>query len=238
MVEHAQRCIADGGVFALLIPPIALLIAVIEVVWLGWLVVRALVQRADYIRIRDLVIEGSLGQAILVADARSKDDLLAVCRTAIVTLQSTGSRQQAFDKLVVEAGFRYAGARRAIPRLFVLALLLAIPVGMVVGSRAYAEHVVHEAAASLPESERAPLLTAGTADPAFACPVWLGFQSLAFLAIPALLIGWIETSRSSNRVRDQVVKSADELAEMASRVIDPSHRVYREERERERRVAM
>lgn len=227
-----QACVTSGGVFALVIPPVAGALLLLELLWLGWIVVRDLKRRADLTRIRDLVIEGSLAQAILVADARSRDDLLSVCRTAIVTVQSTGSRQQAWDKLVVEAGFRYAGARRALPKIFLLGLLVAVPVGLTLWSRTYADKVAFDAASGVSENERAAVLRAVEQDPAFDCPVWLGFTGAIAVAIPALLISVIEGYRTSYRARDSAVSQADQLAEMAGRVLDPSHRVYRDERSR------
>ncbi|HVO32018.1 MAG TPA: hypothetical protein VMV18_14835 [bacterium] len=227
-----QACVTTGGVFALVIPPVAGALFALEIVWLVWIVVRDLKRRTDLMRIRDLVIEGSLAQAILVADAKSRDDLLAVCRTAIVTVQSTGARQQAWDKLVVEAGYRYAGARKALPRILLLALIVAVPVGLTLWSRTYADKVAFDAAAAVSEGERADVLRAVQEDPAFDCPVWLGFGAAIACAIPAIAIAGLEGYRTSYKARDAAVYQADQLAEMAVRVLDPSHRVYREERAR------
>ncbi len=232
MTESLQACLVGGGLFSLLIPPITLVLLALESAWLVWIVIRELKRRADLLRIRGLVIEGSLGQAILVADARSQDDLLAVCRTGIVAVQSTGDRQTAFEKLVIEAGWRYAGARKALPKMVLLGVLVAIPCALAAGSRAYAENVLKEAAATVPDIDRAQLRAAAADDIAFSCPGWMGLGGAVAVAIPALLIGAIEAYRYSARARDFAVQQADELAAMSVRVLDPSHRVYQQERER------
>ena len=230
--ESAQACLIGGGVFSLLIPPITIVLLVLEALWLLWAVVRELKRRADLGRIRDLVIEGSLGQAILVADARSNDDLLAVCRAGMVAVQNSGDRQTAWDKLVVEAGFRYGGARRALPKVVALGIAVAIPVGLAIGSRAYARNVLHEAEGTVPDIDRPQLRAAAEQDIAYSCPVYLGLGAALAVALPAALIGAIEVSRYSARARDFAVKQADELTAMSARVLDPTHRVYQAERDR------
>jgi hypothetical protein len=231
-LESARACFVSGGLYALVIPPVAFALLVIEFLWLIWVATRELRRRADLIHLRDLVIEGSLGQAILVADARSKDDLLAVCRTAIVAVQSNVPADEVMTRIEREATARYAGRGRARLRVVVLALLTLIPAGLAVASRAYAEGVLRQVAASVPADERSTMISEARMDPAFGCPVWLGFGSAIALALPAVLVGALESTRFSSRARLNAIMQAQFLADMSVRVLDPAHRVYQQERDR------
>lgn len=232
---HIQQCIAEGGVFALTIPPAAAIALAALLAWLLAAIVRELKQRADLNRIRDLVIEGSLGQAILVADLRSNDDVLAVVRSGIVAVQSDGRIEPALEKIRQEAGFRFGG-RMPVFRVAALAALALLPAAMAAAGIVYAEGVVREAAAAIEdESERSALLSVAREDPAFSCPVDLGVGGALVLGIPAVLVGLLESRRRSIATRNRAIDTASVYAEMASRVIDPAHRVYAQERERRRR---
>lgn len=234
-VSSLQACAADGGVFAMAIPPIVTTLFVLETLWLVALLVGALKSRTDLSRVRDLVIEGSLAQAILVSDKRQHDDVLAVCRAGIVAIQSSGRVDQAVEKAAQEAGFRFGSNRRAWMRIALAGLLVAVPGLLAAGGIVYAEGVVREAAAALPdEPEREALRSEARLDPAFSCPVELGSLGVLALALPALAIGALELRRRSLATRDYAINSAASLAEMASRVVDPSHRVYQQEKERRR----
>lgn len=229
-----QECIAEGGLFALAIPPAAMAALAMLGLWLLLSLVRELKQRADLGRIRDLVIEGSLGQAILVADQRSKDDVLAVVRSGIVTVQSDGRIEPALEKIRQEATYRFGG-RPPVLKMMALIALAMLPAALAIGGIVYAEGVVRDAAAALPdEAERAALLSVARADPAFSCPVDLGVTGALALAFPALLIGLLETRRRSSSTRERAVDTAALYAEMATRVVDPAHRVYAQERDRRR----
>lgn len=221
--------------FAMAIPPIALAIFVLEILWLAALFIGLLKSRADLNRVRDLVIEGSLAQAILVSDKRQHDDVLAVCRAGIVAIQSSGRVEQAVEKAVQEAGFRFGSNRRAWLRITFATLLVAVPGVLAAGGVVYAEGVVREAIAALPdEPEREALRSEARLDPAFSCPVELGSLGVLALALPALAIGALERRRRSLATRDYAINTAASLAEMASRVVDPAHRVYQQEKERRR----
>lgn len=224
------ECVPDGGVFALLIPPVAGVLLAIEIVWLLTIATRELKRRADLLKVRDLLIEGSIGQAILLSDRRQKDDVLAVCRAGIVALQGSGDRLAASDRIQQEAGYRFGGGLGPKLRIAALILIAFIPVGMAFGGRAYAERLALESAAGLPDAERVRVLTEVRADPPFACPFALGLAGVIALAIPAIVIAWLEASQRSKRTRDRAIGQAEMFADMAAVVIDPASRAYRDQR--------
>jgi len=226
-----QECVPDGGVFALVIPPVAAALLAIEVVWLLVIGTRALKRRADLTKVRDLLIEGSIGQAILLSDRRQSDDVLAVCRAGIIAVQSSGGdRGQASDRITQEAGFRFGTTLATKARMLILGLMVAVPLGLAFGGRAYAQRVATEAAAGFPEEQRAALLAEVSRDPPFSCPFTLGFTAAIGLALPALLIGVLEGGRRSRAMRAYAVMQAEAFADMASVVINPTSRAYRDER--------
>lgn len=225
-----SECIPDGGVFSLLIPPVAGVLLALEILWLLSIGTRELKRRADLLKVRDLLIEGSIGQAILLSDRRQKDDVLAVCRAGIVALQSSGDRMAASDRIQQEAGLRFSGGLKPKLRVAALLFIAFIPVGMAIGGRAYAERLALETAATLPEAERASVLAEVRADPPFACPFALGFAGALALALPAAVIAWLEGHQRSKRTRDRAVGQAEMFADMAAVVIDPSSRAYRDQR--------
>lgn len=225
-----DQCVPDGGAFALVIPPIAGVLLAIEVFWLLVIGTRALKRRADLIKVRDLLIEGSIGQAILLSDRRQSDDVLAVCRAGIVAVQSAGDRAAASERISQEAGFRFATTFATRARVVLLALIVIVPIGLAFTGRAYAERVLFEAAAEIPEAQRASILDEVRADPPFACPFTLGFSGAFALLVPAMLIGFLETARRSRATRARAVSQAEMFADMASVVIAPTSRAYRDER--------
>lgn len=226
-----QECVPDGGVFALVIPPIAALLLAIEVLWLLVIGTRTLKRRADLIRVRDLLIEGSIGQAILLSDRRQSDDVLAVCRAGIIAVQSSGGdREQASERITQEATFRFATTLGTKAKILLLALMVAVPLGLAFAGRAYAARVATAAAADFPEEQRAAVLAEVWSDPPFACPFTLGFASALLLALPAFLIGVLEGGRRSRATRARAVTQAEAFADMASVVINPTSRAYRDER--------
>lgn len=225
-----QECVPDGGVFALVIPPIAGLLLAIEALWLLVIGTRALKRRADLLRVRDLLIEGSIGQAILFSDRRQQDDVLAVCRAGIVEVQSSGDRTNASERIAQEAGFRFATTLGTKVRLVALTLIALVPVGLALTGRAYAEKVAREAAAEIPEDQRASVLDQVRGDPPFGCPYTLGFTAAIALALPAAAIGFLEAARRSQATRRRAVSQAEVFADMAAVVINPSTRAYREDR--------
>lgn len=224
-----QECVPDGGVFALVIPPVAAFLLGIETLWLLVIATRTLKRRADLLKVRDLLIEGSIGQAILLSDRRQSDDVLAVVRAGLVTVQSSG-REQAAERITQEAGFRFAQTLATKARLVVLAVMVAIPIGLAFTGRAYAERLALEAAADIPEDQRASVLAEVRSDPPFACPFTLGFAGAIALAFPALMIGFLEANRRSQATRARAVSQAQMFADMAAVVVDPSSRAYRDER--------
>lgn len=224
-----QECVPDGGVFALVIPPVAAFLLGIETLWLLIIATRALKRRADLIKVRDLLIEGSIGQAILLSDRRQSDDVLAVVRAGLVAVQSAG-REQASERISQEAGFRFAQSFMTKARLAALAVMVAIPVGLAFTGRAYAERLALEVAAEIPEEQRAAVLEEVRADPPFGCPFTLGFAGAIALAFPALMIGFLETARRSQSTRARAVSQAEVFADMAKVVVDPASRAYRDER--------
>lgn len=225
-----QECVPDGGVFALLIPPIAAFLLGIETLWLLIIATRALKRRADLLKVRDLLIEGSIGQAILLSDRRQNDDVLAVCRAGIVAVQSNGDRGQASDRIAQEAGFRFAQTLATKARLVALGIMIAIPIGFAFAGRAYAERLAITAASEFPEEQRAAVLAEVRADPPFACPFTLGFAGALVLAFPAAAIAFLESARRSKATRARAVSQAEMFADMASVVINPTSRAYRDER--------
>lgn len=225
-----DQCVPDGGAFALVIPPVAGLLFAFEFLWLLVIGTRALKRRADLLRVRDLLIEGSIGQAILLSDRRQKDDVLAVCRAGIVAVQSSGDREQASDRIAQEAGFRFATTLATKARLVMLLLIIGVPVGLAFTGRAYAERVAREEASEVPAEQRASVLAEVRNDPPFSCPLTLGFSGAVLLAVPALLIGFLESARRSQGTRARAVSQAEAFADMASVVIAPSSRAYRDER--------
>lgn len=227
-----QECVPDGGVFALVIPPVATVLLAFEIAWLLAIGVRELKRRWDLIRIRDLVIEGSLAQAILVSDRRSKDDVLAVCRAGIVAVQSSGDRTAASERIEQEARVRFGTTLGSKMRIALLLLIALIPVGLAVGGRWYAETVLSETVAALPEAERSQVVSSARAEAPFGCPISLGTSGAIALAVPALVIGWLEANLRSQRTRRRAVEQAEMFAEMAVRVIDPANRAYSAERGR------
>lgn len=234
-VSSLQACAENGGVFAMAIPPVAITLFVLEILWLAQLLVRTLKSRTDLSRVRDLVIEGSLAQAILVSDRRANDDVLAVCRASIVAIQSSGRVDQAVEKAMQEAGFRFGSNRRAWVRIAIAVVLVAVPGLLAAGGIVYAEGVVREAADALPdEPDRDALRAEAHQDPAFSCPVELGGLGVLALALPALAIGALELRRRSMATHDHAINTAASFAEMASRVVDPTHRVYQQEKDRRR----
>ncbi len=237
VVDELQACVADGGPFALGMPWLVIGLLALLVFWMFRSVTRELYQRTDLSRIRDLVIEGSLGQAILISDKRSRDDVLAVCRAGIVTVQSGGRLGAAFDKIQAEAAYRFGGTKMARFRVLVAILLASLPAVAAGGGVLYAQGVVQEAGAEATEGEREALLVAARMDPAFSCPVELGGAGVLLLLIPAAVIGWLEIERRSPRTRDRAIATASMYAEMASRVVDPGQKVYAKEREKEQRRA-
>ena len=224
------ECVPDGGVFALLIPPVAGVLLAIEVLWLLSIGTRELKRRADLLKVRDLLIEGSIGQAILLSDRRQKDDVLAVCRAGIVAMQSSGDRMAASDRIHQEAGYRFGGGLKPRLRVAALVVIALIPLGMAISGRAYAERVALETAGTLSEPERAKVLAEVRADPPFACPVALGLTGALALALPAIVIAWLEGNQRSKRTRKRAVGQAEMFADMAAVVIDPSSRAYRDQR--------
>jgi hypothetical protein len=225
-----QACVADGGLFALIIPPVAIFLLALEIVWLFRVIARELVLRSDLQRVQDLVIEGSLGQAILISDKRANDDTLSICRTAIVAMQSSSTLEATAQRIQEEASTRFR--RGGTWRVLLVAFLAAIPAGLAAGSRVYAENVVRTAAAEVAPSDRATLVQEGRMDPAFTCPPQLGLTGSLALLPAGLLVLLIEAERRSSRSRKRAVDRALVLAEMAHRVV--SHRVYQQERERAR----
>lgn len=225
-----DQCVPDGGAFALVIPPVAGVLLAIEVVWLLVIGTRALKRRADLVKVRDLLIEGSIGQAILLSDRRQKDDVLAVCRAGIVAVQSSGDRAAATDRISQEAGFRFATTLGTRARVAMLALMVIVPLGLALTGRAYAERVLLEASTEIPEALRASVVAEVREDPPFACPITLGVSGAFALLLPALLIGFLEGSRRSQATRARAVSQAEMFADMASVVIAPTSRAYRDER--------
>lgn len=226
-----DQCVPDGGAFALVIPPVAGVLLAIEVVWLLVIGTRALKRRADLLKVRDLLIEGSIGQAILLSDRRQKDDVLAVCRAGIVAVQSSGGdRATATDRITQEAGFRFGTTLGTRARVVVLVLMVIVPLGLALTGRAYAERVLLEASTEIPEAHRASILAEVREDPPFACPFTLGVSGAFALLLPALLIGFLEGSRRSQATRAHAVLQAEMFADMASVVIAPASRAYRDER--------
>src|SRR5438270_2701393 len=128
-----QSCAADGGVFGLVIPPVVFALLLLELTWLLAVVTRELKARSDLSRVRDLVIEGSVGQAILIADGHSRDEVMMTCRSAIVAAQS-GTIDEAFEKMQEEASRRF-GPRRAILRDLTLLLIVMAPLALGGASR-------------------------------------------------------------------------------------------------------
>ena len=225
-----DQCVPDGGVFALVIPPVAGVLLAIELVWLLVIGTRALKRRADLLKVRDLLIEGSIGQAILLSDRRQKDDVLAVCRAGIVAVQSSADRAAASDRISQEAGFRFGTTMGTRLRVAMLVLMVIVPLGLAFTGRAYAERVLLEASTEIPEAQRASVLAEVRDDPPFACPYTLGFTGAFALLVPALLIGFLEGARRSRATRARAVTQAEMFADMASVVIAPTSRAYRDER--------
>lgn len=226
-----DQCVPDGGAFALLIPPVAGVLLAIEILWLFVIGTRALKRRADLLKVRDLLIEGSIGQAILLSDRRQEDDVLAVCRAGIVAVQSSGGdRAAATERITQEAGFRFATTFATRLRVVLLALIVVVPVGLGFTGRAYAERVLLEASTEIPEAQRESVLAEVREDPPFACPFTLGFSGAFALLVPALLIGFLENARRSQATRARAVSQAEMFADMASVVVAPTSRAYRDER--------
>jgi len=221
-----QSCATDGGVFGLVIPPVVFVLLLLELVWLFAVVTRELKARSDLLRVRDLVIEGSVGQAILVADAHARDDVMMTCRSAIVAAQS-GSIDDAFEKLKEEAGHRFA-PRSALLRDLALLLLVAVPLALGGASRLYAERVARAAAAGT-KSAPAAVMDEIAAEPAFTCPPQMSLAGALLLALPAVAIFGLLASRRSDAARKRALSEASVLAEMTFRVV--SHRAYAQERE-------
>src|SRR5207237_6359838 len=114
-----------------------------------------------------------------------------ICRTAIITVQSTGSLDGAAEKIQQEAASRFK--RRGITfRMVVVGMLASIPLLLAVGSRVYAEDVLRKAAAEVPADERDRLFSEGRQDPAFSCPPELGLSGSALLLPAGLLVILIE----------------------------------------------
>lgn len=226
-----QECVPDGGVFAIVIPPIAAALLAIEAVWLLMIGTRFLKRRADLTKVRDLLIEGSIGQAILLSDRRQSDDVLAVCRAGIIAVQSSGGdRGQASDRISQEAMFRFGTTLATKARLLLLALMVAVPLGLAFAGRAYAQRLANATAASVPEAERAAVLAEVSSDPPFSCPFTLGFTAALALALPAIVIGALEGGRRSRATRAHAVSQAEAFADMALVVVNPTSRAYRDER--------
>ena len=226
-----QACATDGGVFGFVIPPVVFALLLLELVWLFGAVTRELKARSDLSRVRDLVIEGSVGQAILVADAHARDDVMMTCRSAIVAAQS-GSIDDAFEKVKDEAARRF-GPRSAILRDFVLLLIVAAPLALGGASRLYANRVANQAAANAKAAPEA-VLEQIAAEPAFACPPPMSVAGALLLALPALAIFGVLASRRSAGARKRALAEASVLAEMTFRVV--SHRAYAHEREQRARA--
>src|SRR5579859_3031656 len=112
----------------MVIPPVVLALLGLELLWLGLLAVRELKRRSDLARIRDLVIEGSVGQAILYADIR-KDPVVEVCRTAIVAVLGSGNLEEAQEKADEAARSRFGKVPLFSGALFLVVLLL-VPIAL------------------------------------------------------------------------------------------------------------
>lgn len=236
MIETLPACVRDGGIFGLAIPLAVAFVLAFLLLWLTRLVVRELKQRADLNRIRDLVIEGSLGHAILLSDRRRHDEVIAVCRAGIVAVQSTGSVDRAVERIGDEASTRFGGRRfGARFRVAVVVGLVATPAALAVAGRFYyADGVVRAALAEVPEAGRRTFLADAVRDPGVSCPLRLGGLGALGLALPAVAIAMLVLDRRSERTRARAERLAMHYTEMSSRVL--SHRAYRDDRERRDRA--
>ena len=236
---YVQSCLTGGGPFLTLSVGLFGVMVVLLGGWFLSLTVREGARREQLKNIRDLLIEGSLGQAILQADRRAaRDPVFATVRAAIAAIQSTKDPERSMIRATEEADQEFGSGfiRKAAVLVLLVGTLLPAAAGIAgqqwahvqIGKAAEAMHAALEGTAAQSE-DVLQVWSDGRASLQYECPARMGVPASALLLLPVTLLGlwgrryWGQASRS------RAVAVAEAFVHMSARVLDPKFRVYQQE---------
>lgn len=225
-----RSCVVEGGPFTTLAVLAALAIAAIMFVWLARQLIRASARREDLQRVHDLLLEGSLGEAILFADKRSRDPVMGAVHAAITTIQSSKSRGQALERLQTELNVAFPRRRLRAVGMLLLLLLSLLPAGIGIAGSYWAQTEIAKAAEAMAEISPPDVdhvWEDGRGSLVYACPQSLGVPASLALLLPLILL--MVTSLRYWRAGKRAQREGERFIEMGARVLDPQYRVYARE---------
>ena len=227
---YVSSCVVEGGPFTTLSVLLALGAAAAMLVWFARQIIRGTGRREDLRRIHDLLVEGSLGEAILFADKRSHDPVMRVVHVAVTAIQSSKSRKEATERLESEISIGFPKRRMRTLGMLGLLVLALLPAAMGIVGTQWAHFEVAKAAEAMEAISPTDVETVwadGKASLIYECPQRLGVPVSFGLLIPMILlmVSSLRYWRSRKRARNW----GQRFIEMGAIVLDPQYRVYARE---------